>query len=144
MECRHPGSLFISVLVNLCMSSKYINIMHNHFSGIIFMNGEPYQALRKFFVFKLKEYGMNAVKENAASEIYDTLKETVEELHNSKGRPIRIADMITMKCMMIIRRIIFNDEGITTAELQEIIELYGEVMKGMTATNMLLTGKFAK
>ena len=112
-------------------------------SGVAFVNGEPWKVLRKFFTSKFKEYGMNAVKENAASSIYDTLKEFVEELHDTKGHPIQITDMITLKCMKIIRRILFND-AITMAELEELNDLYAEMMKGMTGTNLLLTGKFAK
>lgn len=112
--------------------------------GVAFSNGELWKVLRKFFISKFKEYGMNAVKENAACSVYDALKNTVEELRDSKGRPINITDVITMKCMMTIRRIIFNDEGITMEELQKLSDLYTTMMTAQTTTNLLLSGYFAK
>lgn len=125
-----------------CSSDSIFSFMFNE--GVAFANGEPWRILRKFFQSKFKEYGMNAVKENAACSVYDTLNDTVEELRNSKGRPIDITDIITMKCMRNLRRIIFNDEGMTKEELTELISLYSKMMKGMTNTNLLLTGTFAK
>lgn len=107
-------------------------------------NGEPWKVLRKFFVMKFKEYGMNAVKENASCSVYDTLNGTVQELHNYKGQPVKITDLITEKCFLIVRKILFNDQGISKQELKELNDHYAVVLTGLKSKNFLLMGNFAR
>lgn len=112
--------------------------------GLAILNGEPWKALRKFFLMKFKEYGMNAVKENVTGSIHDALKETVEELDNLKGEPIAITDLATSKCLLILRKILFNDQGITMDEMQEMIDQYKIISSGLNSTTFFLFGKFAR
>ena len=112
--------------------------------AVSIVNGESWKVQRKFFQQKFKEYGMLAIKENFSGAVYDTLKDTVEEVRELKGEPTSITEILTVKCSSIIRRILFNDQGITEEELKELNREYGPVLASMTHKNLLLMGNIAR
>lgn len=112
--------------------------------AVSMVNGESWKVQRKFFQQKFKEFGLLAVKENFSGSLYDTLKETVEEIGALKGEPFPVAELLTVKCSIIIRRILFNDQGITKEELHELNREYEAVISSMTPKNLLLIGNVAR
>lgn len=115
-----------------------------YFSAVSIANGESWRVQRKFFLQKFKEYGMLAVKENFSGSMYDTLKETVEEIRTMNGEPFSLSELLTVKCASIVRRILFNDQGITEEELKELNREYETVIGIQTAKNLLLMGNIAR
>lgn len=87
---------------------------------------------------------MLSIKENYAGSVYDTLKETVDEIKAMEGEPFVVTDLLVGKCSRIIRRILFNDQGISEEELQELNREYQPVLTIMTYKNLLLMGNIAK
>lgn len=115
-----------------------------NFIGVAFVNGESWRVQRKFFTQKFKEYGMQSIKQDISGSLYDTLNETVEEIRAMKGQPIAINEMLTIKCSHIIRRILFNDQGISEEDLKELNHEYEYVLESMTYKNLLLMGNIAR
>lgn len=112
--------------------------------AVSIVNGESWRVQRKFFAQKFKEYGLLAVKENTSGSFYDALSETVEEMRSMDGQPFEVTELMTVKCSKIIRRILFNDQGITEEELGELNHVYGTVLASMNYKNLLLMGNFAR
>lgn len=87
---------------------------------------------------------MLAIKDNFSGSVYDTLKGTVEEIRAMKGEVFSLSELLTVKCASIVRRILFNDQGITEEEYKELNCEYQKVIDIQTAKNFLLIGNVAR
>ncbi|GBN15740.1 Cytochrome P450 2J3 [Araneus ventricosus] len=108
------------------------------------MNGEPWQAARKFFLVVLKERGANSLKTSLAGPVYDSIKSTVTDLEARKGEPVNFIDFLLHECCTVVRLTLFGEIGATQAQIRKFNELYSEEVKCMTPKNVLLCGTFAK
>lgn len=76
--------------------------------------------------------------------ILDSVKAAVDDLRVKDGAPVEIISLLTNRNCGILRRILFNDTGITDDELEEIIREYEKVIPAFTNTSTMLNGQFAK
>ena len=136
----------LSYQYQICYYFRIIanSLSMNNFSAVTIANGESWRIQRKFFQQKFKEYGMLAIKENFSSSVYDTLQETVEEIQAMEGEPFSMAELLTVKCARIIKRILFNDQGITDEEFWEMNREYEDVIRIQNHKNLLLMGNVAR
>lgn len=113
-------------------------------NGLAFVNGEPWRVLRKFFVQRFRDYGLNTVRDNVAGPVYDSLNATIEDLKASAGKPVNIVELLGKRCSITIRKTIFGEKGATDEELQQMLAAYGSSLEGNVGVIMLLVGPLAR
>lgn len=126
-----------------CFAGRYtdFSILSSLMSdGVAFANGEQWKVLRKFFVQTYKEYGLTIIRDNAASPIYDSVSQAVEDIRAKKGEPFNVIELLTEKCMGSIRRALFGEDGVTDEDLREMVRAYGVTLDAMTGVKMMLMG----
>ncbi|CAL1263843.1 unnamed protein product [Larinioides sclopetarius] len=112
--------------------------------GIVYMSGEPWKAVRKFFLQVLKERGANSIKTSISDLLYHSIKSTVNDLKAKNGEPVNLIELLTEKCTMIMRLTLFGENGATEEQIKKFNELYTEEVMSMTPLNMLMCGTYAK
>lgn len=108
------------------------------------INGEPWKILRKFFIQKFKEYGLNVVRNDMAGPLYDCLNAAVEELKILHEKPINIVEFLTRHSATTMRKILFGEKGATDEEISKMVMAFAGALEGNGATNLLLIGPLAK
>lgn len=108
------------------------------------INGEHWKIHRKFFIQKFKEYGLNAVRDDLAGPLYDSLNAAVENLKILYKNPINILGFLSQYCSNTMRKILFGEKGATDEEVSKMVAAFGGALEGNFTTNQLLIGPFAK
>ncbi|GBN46217.1 hypothetical protein AVEN_196744-1 [Araneus ventricosus] len=112
--------------------------------GVLTINGEPWQATRKFFLVLLKERGANSLKTSLAGPLYDSIKCTVRDIKARKGEPLNLVELLTQGCCAFLRFTLFGEVGITEEQLRKFNELYATEIESLLPKTILLSGTFAK
>ena len=108
------------------------------------MNGEQWKVLRKFFVQKFKEYGFNAIHNDLAGHLYDSINAAIKDLKTMPGKPINIAEFLSKHCAISMRKILFGEKDVTDEKISKMLMAFAGFFDGQGGTNLLLTGPFAK
>lgn len=108
------------------------------------INGEPWKIHRKFFIRKFKEYGLNAVRDDLAGPLYESINAAVEHLKRSYENPINIVECLSQHCAITMRKILFGEKGATDEEISKMLIAFGGAFDSFGGTNVLLTGPLAK
>ncbi|GFQ75953.1 cytochrome P450 2B11 [Trichonephila clavata] len=112
--------------------------------AVVFVRGEAWKAIRKFFVQVLKERGSVSIKNTMSDSLYDSLKSTVKDLKSRSGEPLNLIELLTDKCNAVMRLSLFGDVGVSEEQIREINMLFADEVACMTPMNVLLAGKVAK
>ncbi|GFY41615.1 cytochrome P450 2B11 [Trichonephila inaurata madagascariensis] len=112
--------------------------------AVVFVRGEAWKAIRKFFLQVLKERGSVSIKNTMSDSLYESLKSTVKDLKSRNGEPLNLIELLTDKCNAVMRLSLFGDVGISEEQIREINILFADEIACMTPMNVLLAGKFAK
>ncbi|GBM77227.1 Cytochrome P450 2J3 [Araneus ventricosus] len=124
--------------------SGYSFMGHIFKNGLIFLSGEPWKNVRKFFLVLLKERGTNSIKTSLAGPLYDSIKSTIGDLKAKKGEPVNLIELLTHKCNTILRLTLFGEVGATEEQIRKFNEMYAVQISALTLKNSLLNGTFAK
>ncbi|XP_035217517.1 cytochrome P450 2B6-like isoform X1 [Stegodyphus dumicola] len=132
--------------------SEYFNARFTDFSlvntifdgGLIFLNGESWKVLRKFFLNIFKDIGITSMKGNMAGPIYDNINSFIDDLRNRNGEPFDVMEQLNDKCMSTVRMTFLGEDGITDDELRNVIEAYSGSLDAIGGTGMLLFGKIVR
>ena len=108
------------------------------------MNGEQWQVLRRFFIQKFKEYGLNTVRDDLAGPVYDSLNAAVDNLKAKHKKPVNIVEFLSEHCATSMRKILFGEKGVTDREISEMLMAFAGAFDGFGGPNMLLSGFLSK
>lgn len=108
------------------------------------INGERWKVLRRFFLQNLKEYGVTATRENMLGPIYDTLPTIIEDLKAVGDAPFNVLDMMTAKCQVTLRKVLFGENGISNEQLRLLNKAYAPALETFSGVNTLLIGPVAR
>ncbi|XP_054711292.1 uncharacterized protein LOC129220883 [Uloborus diversus] len=108
--------------------------------GVAGVNGEAWKTLRKFFIQSLKEYGM---KENMGP-VYNSLSDTMDYLRSKNGDPANVLQLLTDKCTVTIRSVLFGENGISQESIESVNDALSVVLGGLTSTKLMLYGISAR
>nr|XP_042896476.1 cytochrome P450 2A13-like isoform X2 [Parasteatoda tepidariorum] len=121
------------------------NLIHYFLEGgVPSLNGEKWKTVRKFFIQQFRERGMTTIKESFSGPIYDTVRETIDDLRKANSQPVDIAGILLTKCNKIMRQTLFGNDGMTEQELTDFCNAYFANLMSQTSVNLLLVGYFAK
>ncbi|XP_035204781.1 cytochrome P450 2C7-like [Stegodyphus dumicola] len=112
--------------------------------GVVFMNGEPWKVLRKFFLNVFKDIGMTSMKGNLTGATYDNISSFTDDLRNRNGEPVDVINLVNNKCLSTVRMTFLGEDGITDDELRNFMEAYALSLEAMEGTGTLLYGKIAR
>lgn len=113
-------------------------------TGVGFVNGEQWKAVRKYLAVLLRERGSNSLKTAIAGPFYDSINSIVSELRARKGEPVNLVDFLTQKCNTLIRLTLFGDIGASEEQIRKLNELYAVQLRSFLPKALLLCGTFAK
>ncbi|XP_015921254.2 cytochrome P450 2J1 [Parasteatoda tepidariorum] len=121
------------------------NQLFDHLEGgMLFLKGEPWKVIRKFFLQQFRERGLTVIKKEMSGSIYDTVQSTINDLAKKKGKPVDMPSILVTKCSEIIRQAIFGNDGMTEDELKHFCNHYGEAVNTLTGTSVFPSGVIAK
>ncbi|GFR22674.1 cytochrome P450 2J3 [Trichonephila clavata] len=121
------------------------SLLHHAFrEGIIYLNGEHWKVIRKFFLAVLKERGTVSIKNSFSGDLYDSIKSTINDIKALKGEPFNTVELLNDKCTANLRLTVFGNVGASDEKLQRCNELYVREMLSMTPVNMLTCGNFPR
>ncbi|GFQ85644.1 cytochrome P450 18a1 [Trichonephila clavata] len=121
------------------------SLLHHAFrDGIIYLNGEHWKVIRKFFLAVLKERGTVSIKNSFSGDLYDSIKSTINDIQALKGEPFNTVELLNDKCTANLRLTVFGNVGASDEKLRRCNELYVREMLSMTPVNMLTCGNFPR
>ncbi|GFS86832.1 cytochrome P450 2B11 [Nephila pilipes] len=112
--------------------------------AVVFVRGEAWKVLRKFFVQVLKDRGSISIKNSMSDSLYDSLNSTVKDLKSRNGEPVNLIELLTDKCNTVMRLSLFGDVGASDEQIREMNKLFADEISSMTPMNVLLSGNIAK
>ncbi|GFS86846.1 cytochrome P450 18a1 [Nephila pilipes] len=113
-------------------------------NGVIYLNGERWKVIRKFFLGVLKERGSVSIKNSMSGALYDSIKSSINDLKARKGKPFSTVELLNTRCSANIRLAMFGDIGVTDEKILRFNDLYVQEMLSLTPTNMLASGNFPR
>ncbi|XP_055934654.1 cytochrome P450 2A9-like [Argiope bruennichi] len=113
-------------------------------NGVGFTKGEAWKVLRKFFIRVLKERTAISEKNSMIGPVYDSIKSTIIDLKEEKGKPLNLIELLTTKCTTNLRLMLFSEVGASEEQMKKIMELYAEELEGFMPLNLLLSGSIMR
>ena len=123
---------------------KFLINLLNSFLGLFLLNGEQWQVLRKFFIQKFKGYGLNAVRDDLAGPVYDSLNAAADNLKAAQKNPVNIVEFLSEHCATSMRKILFGETGVTDQEISKMLMAFAGTTEVVAGPNILIMGPLSR